>query len=215
VERYEKRTAVKRNDKSTPQQQWMELIQSSIETAPAHLKHYLQSMANMDNVPKKEKQFRNFATSSLNLRGNRNSETIVTDIWNQLQGLRAKQRVTAEAQGKDAGEKKEERGDQVEMNEELNDAHINPMPPTKESTCRNKSKPDVDKKTVKKAMKKVLKKAVNHTLTTKRLKKALQDHLGMPKSARSQLKELVQLNLQASKKRIFREDGKSITLIVE
>ena len=212
MERYEKRTPTKKNGKATPQQQWMNLIECSTETAPAHLKEYLQIMAGLDNVPRKEKQFRNFTTNSLNLRGKRNSEKVVTDIWSYLKGLRQKQleeRATAEAKENESSSKE---GDLLE--------HLpkEPVPSSKEEVRsqsdgkRAETKKSFDRKTVKKAMKKVLKKAKDNTLSLKLLRKAVQDHLGIPKSARSQVKELVQLNVKSSKKRIFYAEGKTVTL---
>lgn len=91
AERYEKRTPAKNNGKISPQQQWMDLIQNSVSGAPDSIRSYMTSMARLDNVPRKEKQFRNFTANSLNLRGNRNGAAIVDDIWKYLQQLREKQ----------------------------------------------------------------------------------------------------------------------------
>lgn len=95
AERYEKRTpaAKKNGGKRTPQEQWRDLVEVCQEKAPAHLQHYLHTMAQLDNVPRKEKQFRNFTANSLNLRGKgQHGEKIVTDIWNLLKTEREKQR---------------------------------------------------------------------------------------------------------------------------
>ena len=210
VERYEKRVPTKNKGKLTPQQQWMDLIQSSIDTGPAHLKQHLHVMAALDNVPRKEKQFRNFTTNSLNLRGKRNSETIVTDIWNHLKGLREMQ-LAARAAARETESKIAEK--------EPSGTSSAPLAPVRnEGSGETNTKPGetaavaANRKSVKRAMKKVLKRAKDNTLSTKLLRKAVQMHLGVPKSDRAKVKELVQLNVTASKKRIFFVDGKRITL---
>ena len=96
VERYEKR-APKKNGKVPPQQLWMDLIADAIDTAPAHLKHHLRDMASLDNVPRKEKPFRNFTSNSLNLRG-KNGDATVSEIWSYLKEIREKQQQRKEPQ---------------------------------------------------------------------------------------------------------------------
>jgi LYAR-type C2HC zinc finger len=98
VERYEKKGSLgshnnKKSNKLTPQQAWMDLIQSSIDSAPQQLKSYLETITTLDNVPRKEKQFRNFASNSLQLanrRGGQQSseQIIVTEIWKHLNTFR-------------------------------------------------------------------------------------------------------------------------------
>jgi hypothetical protein len=208
VERYEKRTPGKKN-KVTPQQQWMDLIQQSVNTAPGHLKHHLEVMAGLDNVPRKEKQFRNFATNSLNLP--RNSESILTDIWNHLKQGREQQqaeRAEAEAKEKEASERKKKAEEEESKKTELLSKETEP---TKNDSKAAKST-TADLKSVKKAMKKVLKKAKDKSLPIKNLRKAVQERMGMPKSAKSELEELVQMNVKSSKKQIFLVNGKTITL---
>jgi len=90
VERYKKRAPKKKNGKVPPQQLWMDLIADAIDTAPAHLKHHLRDMATLDNVPRKEKPFRNFTSNSLNLRG-KNGDATVSEIWSYLKEIREKQ----------------------------------------------------------------------------------------------------------------------------
>jgi hypothetical protein len=89
VERYEKR-APRKNSKVSPQQMWMDLITSSVETAPTHLKSHMRTMSILNNVPRKEKAFYNFTANSLNLRG-KSGEATVSEIWIYLNGLRGKQ----------------------------------------------------------------------------------------------------------------------------
>jgi hypothetical protein len=94
-ERYEKRTTTANGKKkSSPQEVWMDLIATSIESAPPHLTQHLDTMASLGNVPRKEKQFRNFTKNSLRL-DKRDAHTIVDEVWQFLQGLRAQQRTAS------------------------------------------------------------------------------------------------------------------------
>jgi hypothetical protein len=97
VERYEKKSShSKQPAKVTPQQSWTNLIAKAAAasssankdtTLPRHLQPYLQTMANLDNVPRKAKAFSNFTSNSFNLRGPK-GQAIVTEIWNYLDSLR-------------------------------------------------------------------------------------------------------------------------------
>jgi hypothetical protein len=112
VERYEKRDPAKSSGlsgaraKLTPQEAWMELIVSSVPEAPSHLRQYMQTISTLSNIPRKEKQFRNFTANSLNLGGGRqHAEKIVSDIWSFLCTLREKQQKQRQQQkqGNDSG----------------------------------------------------------------------------------------------------------------
>jgi len=211
VERYEKR-APKKNGKVPPQQLWMDLIGEATETAPGHLKHHIQSMASLDNVPRKEKPFRNFTSNSLNLRG-KSGEGTVSEIWNFLKGLREKQQqsassdrqqksaaATQQSEAKNDAPVNVEDNSSVEKNEESSPKDAS----TKEETS-DKSKSTIDKKAVKKAMKKALKKASDRSLKIKLLRKAVQSNLNGADAAL--VKDLVQQNLKH-----FVVDGKRVTL---
>ncbi|GAX14967.1 hypothetical protein FisN_12Lu401 [Fistulifera solaris] len=185
----------------------MELIRDSIATAPGHLKHYLETMAGLDNVPRKEKQFRNFTTNSLNLSKNKGAENIVSGIWSHLKGLREKQLAErAEAQAK------------VKKGEDLVDTKSVEDDPIEEKVTSDdgkSSKGKLDAKTVKKAMKKVLKKSKDRSMTEKRLRKAVQEHLGLSKDSKSDIKALVKTTVASSKDAVFEVNGKTISLKVD
>ena len=66
----------KKAKKQSPQEAWMALIQRASQSASPDLKHYMNQISMLDNVPRKEKQFRNFTSNSLNLRG-RQATTVV------------------------------------------------------------------------------------------------------------------------------------------
>jgi hypothetical protein len=222
-ERYEKRTSANgKNKKSSPQEVWMDLIATSIGKAPPRLKHHLETMASLGNVPRKEKQFRNFTKNSLRL-DKKDAHTIVDEIWQFLQGLRAQQRtaytesetvtVTNSDSQSVSNDLNKKIHDRAELCERDNDStsvsrpvtnSISP-PPTEEPT-----KIAVDKKKVKKAMKKILKKAKTNKLELKYLRKAVCEQLGAPKSL---VKDLVQRNLDGSKR--FNIDGKNVSLKVD
>lgn len=204
MERYEKRTPSSKPAKTSPQDHWMELIRDSIATAPGHLKHYLETMADLDNVPRKEKQFRNFTTNSLNLSNNKGGENIVSGIWNHLKGLREKQlaeRAEAQAKVKKDAETQEPKSEDESIQKKV--------------ASNDKSTGKLDVKTVKKAMKKVLKKSKDKSMPEKLLRKAVQEHLGLSKDSKSDLKALVKTNAVSSKDSIFEMNGKTITLKVD
>jgi hypothetical protein len=215
VERYEKRTPAKKG-KVSPQQQWMDLIQSAVERAPSHLRQYLQTMASLDNVPRKEKPFRNWTANSLNLR--KGEEKTVAEIWAFLNSLREMHKAEKEAAAdSDSKENATQRRKAVDSETDEKSAPVNGTKKAR-TVARDKSvdksnekKPD--KRTVKKAMKKVLKKASDRSLSLKRLRKAVQSHLGVAKSCKSDVKALISQNLGKGKK--FHVEGKTVTLRVE
>ena len=181
----------------------MDLIQESVDEVPGHLKHHLQVMAGLDNVPRKEKQFRNFTTNSLNLKGQRNADSIVTEIWDFLKDLKAKQlaaRAEEETKAKEAAEEAKKEKETENTKESVE---------TDPKVLKGKS---VDAKSVKKAMKKVLKKSKDKSLSLKHLRKAVQQHLGAPDSTSSEIKDLVKMNVKSTKKQTFVLDGKVVSL---
>jgi hypothetical protein len=209
VERYEKRTPSSKSAKTNPQDQWMELIRDSIATAPGHLKQYLETMAGLDNVPRKEKQFRNFTTNSLNLSKNKGAENIVSGIWSHLKGLREKQLAErAEAQAK------VKKDDDLVVTKRVEDDSTEKKVASDDNDVQS-SEGKLDAKTVKKAMKKVLKKSKDRSMTEKFLRKAVQEHLGLSKDSKSDIKALVKTNVASSKDAVFEVKGKTISLKVD
>lgn len=223
VERYEKRPPKTKNGKVPPQQLWMHLISESITTAPRHLKHHLRAMSSLDNVPRKEKSFRNFTANSLNLRGN-SGEAIVSEIWKFLKDLREKQQQQSKQQEADAtAEAQKTKGTTTDQHTETDKKEAAPAsvedgssadekPPSttadKETSNSAKSNaPAISSKAVKKAMKKALKKATDHSLTVKALRKTVRSELECDKKL---LKDLVSKNLKSSDN--FIVDGRRVTL---
>ncbi len=193
AERYEKTIykGPRKNDtkgrKLTVQEIWMEVINESMNTCPPALSTYLQTLSTYDNVPRKEKAFRNFASNSLKLRG-AYGDDIVSSLWKQLQTVRE-----AKTKAKENQERETKKSEENEK--EGKKAEMNPVPSTACIPCT--TKPNInkkkDKKTVVKAMKKVLKKAPSRQLKMKELRKLVKQRLEEKESGMSkdELKDFI------------------------
>ena len=217
VERYEKR-APKKNGKVPPQQMWMDLIAEAVDTAPGHLKHHVHAMSSLDNVPRKEKAFRNFTSNSLNLRG-KSGEATVSEIWVFLCDLReAQKQQTAIVSRDDSGASNQQTEKEsvvdspanVEVVSSVDDHDSGEAIGQKNTGDKTTSETAISKKTVQKAMKRALKKASERALTVKALRKVVHNKLVCDKIL---LKKLVEQNLKSSDK--FVVDGKRVTLKVD
>jgi cell growth-regulating nucleolar protein len=180
AERYEKTLykGPRKNDtngrKLTPQESWIEIIHASLTNSPPAITPYLKDLSSFDNVPRKEKAFRNFATNSLKLRG-ANGNAIITSIWNHLKAIREERHEQTPLEG----EGKESVTDQKEIENEKQDSV--------ESSCRSEE-PKVDDisgedtvpiktKKIAKAMKKDLKKTPSKQMQLKELRKLVKKKL--------------------------------------
>ena len=152
------------------------MISDACETAPPNLKEYMQLLSSYDNVPRKEKPFRNFSANSLKLRG-ASGEATITSIWTHLNSIRSEHQKTAHSS------QKQEESSKPQPLEEKSDviAEKIPTPELKVSEERNRGNIEPVKKglkkTVAKSMKKVLKKAPNKALKIKELRKAIQSKM--------------------------------------
>lgn len=227
VERYEKKGPQQKKKKLSPQEVWMEVVQSSVESAPAHLRQHLQVIADLDNVPRKPKQFQNFAANSLNLRGNKSGGSIVTEIWEILKEKQGERKATeAKEENKDkpkeiikegsdcipctdnnSSEEQSPSGEDGSSRSDKKSSNIN------QSTTPSCDEPSSELKAVKKAMKSVLKNTKGNSLTMKKLKKAVKDQLQLSKIEKKKLKRLLKKNAKEGERFII--DGKSITLRVD
>ena len=204
----------------------MDIVESCVDTAPPHLRNYIQTMVGLGNVPRKEKQFRNFTSNSLNLRGK--NEAVVGQIWDVLQAEREKRQKSNEKvkqqqqqqqqeleQKTEPAEKQETRNDlRVEESTKVSDEDIDADDGVRvknagKASAENESKIDVKK--VKKAMKKALKKAPNRCMKVKEMRKFLLEQFDLPSSAKKRLKEMVLKAPELSKSKIV-VDGKMVTL---
>ena len=200
----------------------MDLVETCVDTAPAHLKSYMRTMAGLDNIPRKEKQFRNFTANSLNLRGK--NESIVGEIWELLKTEREKrqqqkeqQQQQQEQQNKESKEKEKtaQQDDTIEKVKEILPSSEATTTKDSDSDENNKVSDDdeLDEKVVQKAIKKALKKAPNHSMKVKELRNLVGEKLGLPKSAKKRLKALLETAPISLKKTKVKVDGKMISLL--
>ena len=216
----------------------MDLIIESVGKAPANLKDYMQTMSQLDNVPRKEKQFRNFTANSLNLRG-KSGETTVTEIWKFLSNLREEQKLqnlAAQKKGKEDMKASKASNSKVPSTEEDgsdSQGENNNAPPestskTKEpvvtsQTQSNSKLPNdqqskkFDKKAVVKAMKKTLKKQKEKGMALKTLQKAIQKELNADKSEKKAIKTIIKEQCKDKDKSNarFEMEGKMVRLKVD
>ena len=111
--------------KRTPQEEWMDVIQTCIENGETSsssnsLTTYLKQMSNLENIPRKEKQFRNFTSNSLNLKGKHGTQ-IVTDLWNVLSKERTNRIEQRKKQEAEEEKKKQEQLQQQQEQQEQDD----------------------------------------------------------------------------------------------
>ncbi|KAL3944279.1 MAG: hypothetical protein SGBAC_001624 [Bacillariaceae sp.] len=217
AERYEGK--LYKPKKKNPQEEWMDIVESCAQSAPAHLKNYLQNMTELDNIPRKEKQFRNFTMNSLNLRGR--GEGIVGEVWNLLKEEREKRVAVKLAEEKKQQEEKRRKKEEEEKKQPKkavpddsdSDSDDGDVKNSKEQKKESppKSSDSVDKKQVKKLVKKALKKAPNRKMKLKSLRKQLESEMRLSKKAKKMLKEFV-MQVPSSKKSKILIDGKMISM---
>ncbi|KAL7580070.1 hypothetical protein ACA910_005055 [Epithemia clementina (nom. ined.)] len=222
VERYEKKGQTpKKKEKLSPQEEWMDTVQSSVDSAPAHLKHYVLKIAERDNIPRKPKQFINFAANSLKLRA---GNSVVTEIWDFLKSKHEEKRVNANAISKDEKmetiDKPTSSVTQLEQSQHsliddrktLQQSDNNVLAST-ENAVESK-RPAPDPKKVRKAMKTVLKKETTKSLRLKLLCKKVRVSLSLPKADATMLKKIVK-SASRGEKFIVDKEKKVIALKVD
>lgn len=208
AERYEGTSGKPKKTKRNPQEEWMSIVDTCASSAPSHLSHYMQTMTTLDNIPRKEKQFVNFASNSLQLRGR--NINIVQEIWGILRKEREKRIAEKERIEK---EKKESIEKEKEKQQQEKEASKTKTEEKKTSNTDKKPNDDaaIDAKKVKKITKKTLKKAPNRTMGMKELRKLLGKEMDLPKSAKKRLKAILLETAKASKDKII-IDGKLLRL---
>jgi cell growth-regulating nucleolar protein len=209
AERYEKSLAKPSSSggKRNPQQEWMDIVVHCASTAPNHLKSYMNTMAGLDNIPRKEKQFINFTSNSLGLRGS--NKKFVDEIWNFLKTERERRMAAKEKQQqllKEQNEQKQQRQKEEERESIDKEADTKKSKDDEGETETSKASSIIDPKKVHKVTKKVLKLAPNKSMKLKELRKLLKKELGLPKSAKKLLKKVLVSN---DKVKI---DGKTVLL---
>mmetsp|Transcript_2912 Transcript_2912/g.5966 ORF Transcript_2912/g.5966 Transcript_2912/m.5966 type:complete len:292 (+) Transcript_2912:214-1089(+) len=102
----------KKGAKVTPQDAWNSIVEEAAERrneADEGLRQYLEGLRDCGNVPRKEKQFKNFTVNSLRLRGRDN---VVDGMWKFLVKLR-------EEKGKERDEVEEGRKKEEERKRDM------------------------------------------------------------------------------------------------
>lgn len=204
AERYEKtlyRPNNKKGKKRNPQEEWMDLIQrAGGNAAPDHLKQFLTNLAMLDNVPRKEKQFRNFTSNSLNhLRGRGD---IVGEVYKYLSNMRQTENDARKlVQEKEAAAKKAEDERKQQEKEAATSSST-------EEQQQQQQLPSAKKVT--KTMKKIVKKEKG-SIKFKLLRSRVSEALGLDKSMQKKLKKMLKSELQSSDTKI-RLEGKLVKL---
>lgn len=190
----------------------MELLADSVSQAPTPLRHYLTEISARDNVPRKEKQFRNFVANSMKI-----PKSTVEQIWNFLKELKDRQQKEAaalkEAETKKADENASKRKAENTPKADEKMAGTSHKPSSQSTSVvenSNSKLPSADQ--VKKAMKKILKKEEGKAMPVKHLRKAVCAMYGVEKNGKKRMKNLLKEHLSGKK---FVVDGKIVRLKVD
>lgn len=222
----------KNGAKLNPQDQWTNLIVYAAEhyngDSPTLLKLF-QQLSSYTNVPRKEKQFRNFTINSLNLKdygkSTANSE-LVGEMWNYLSKLREDERKAKEDADKKIKEeqeakKKKKEEEEKEQQKDKEKATKSKKDKSKSSSSSSSSsktttgKSTIPEKKVVKAMKKILKKSPKQQLKMKKLQKKMEKKLKEETAQidSDELKQLIQSQIDIASNNM-KLDGKIVTLVV-
>ena len=205
AERYEKTVyrGVKKADigkvsgkKLGPQEVWNNVLleaEGRKDEADSSIRGHLKTLSNCDNVPRKEKQFRNFANNSLKLRG---TDPALTKIWEFLDSIRNEKKVEKEG----VEEKKKVCKEEEVLKEEKKRKHSDVDDELTVTTTTSATATDLTK-----PIKKLLKKADNKSMKVSELLTSLSSEDS------SLTKELLKTFVQSNKK--FKIDGKVVSLV--
>ncbi len=179
------------------------------------MESHIQNIISFENVPRKEKAFRNFASNSLKLYGSR-GDVIISSLWKHFSAIRQKRA------------KEKEINDNVKKNELLKEGAVNLDISEEDHKCDNKvddQNESVDKslplsgtasetKAITKVIKKALKKSPKHKLKIKELRKIvkakaiLKDEVKEKQEWNAIIKEAV-----LKGKKSMKMDGKNVILL--
>lgn len=175
----------------------------------------MTQLADLENVPRKEKPFRNFLTNSLKLKG-KSGEKAKAGMWALLVKIRNEERKkregdSATAKTKQEGPKQEENKDETNNAEEISRSE----PARKLDEAESSEMPS--EKKLAKAMKKALKAAPNRELKFKSLRKQVQTSLALKVNGKKREKEWKRLCNQCVKanpeKMTVDKYGKLVSLV--
>jgi hypothetical protein len=178
------------------------------------VKSYMDQLAMLENVPRKEKQFRNFTVNSLRLKGP-HGEQVKSEIW----ALIVKVKEEANNTKKEVGERKEQ-PKQIPKEDEVDASDRSTKTTSDAAVSESDDEPSKDastdlpsEKAVTKAMKKALKRAPNGQLKFKALRKRVQESLSFEigKSGKKKWKKLLRECVDANPKKLLL-NGKNVTL---
>eukprot|EP00536_Pseudo-nitzschia_multiseries_P005301 jgi/Psemu1/238392/estExt_Genewise1.C_980006 len=209
AERYEKSVYQKPKKKRNPQEEWMNIVETCASSAPGHLRNHFNTMTSLDNIPRQEKKFVNFASNSLQLRGH--NKKVVEEIWNCLKQEREK-RIAERDKQQQAEKEKKELEEKKKEEQQQKEKQASKSKEGKESSNSSDDKDvSIDPKEVKKITKKTLKKAEGKSMGVKALRKTIWKEMALPKSAKKRLKTILLETAKASKDKII-IDGELIRL---
>jgi hypothetical protein len=193
--------------KLSPQETWQETIKIAADRAPPSVKFYLDQLAILENVPRKEKQFRNFTVNSLRLKGPQ-GEQIKGEIWALLVKTKEEANIAKKEEEENKNQPKQIPMEKSDPSKETPDAAISDS-----GDEHDKATVLPSEKAVTKAMKRVLKKAPNKKLNFKALREKVQESLSFKvgKSGTKEWKKLLRGCVDANKKKMLL-DGKIVSL---
>ena len=185
----------------------MEIIEESISNCPAAIKSHMENLSALDNVPRKERAFRNFASNSLRLRGP-NGDAIIVSLWTYLSTTRQEKVKQKEEAKKKEIEAKSESIKEPDTSETIEEA--NETKPIEKEKAPAKSS---NKKKVAKALKKTLKKQASKSLKMKELRKSIQKKLDSEEVniSKEDLKAAIEEAISDNKS--IQSEGKLVKLI--
>lgn len=198
---------MQKGKKLSPQESWNQTVQLAAELAPSSLKKYMDQLAILENVPRKEKQFRNFTVNSLKLKGP-HAETVKGEIWALL--MKVREDTKTEQQTESAVKKADGPAPGPSTETEPTISESDDEQP-KAKSAATEELPSEQAAT--KVIKKVLKKASNKQLKFKVLRKQVQSAFAFnaDKSGKKKWKKLLQKCLDTNPNK-FVVDGKCVTL---
>ena len=213
----------RKSKKVVTQEAWNQTIITAVESAPPSLKAYMDQLVDFENVPQKEKQFRNFTVNSLRLNGS-NGEKIKDDIWKLLAKVRDDDKKKREEQEQQRKESKQgANSENKDASSKKDSKSTTPMSDSDGELSVKDSKMDgaeskpantalPSEKEVTKAAKRVLKKAPNNTLKFKSLRKQVQESLLLKSDSKEKLKKILKQCVETNPKKMVM-DGKVVSLV--
>lgn len=209
--------------KLSPQESWNNLIAAASTSAscPASIRSYVMQLAELDNVPRKEKQFRNFSSNSLKLRG-RDATKIVDEVWKHLCVVREAEQEKKNSSAKEL-QSENEAGTKAERSSVGESATVHTTKRKTKSQAVDITRKndefvaptkDLTAKSVSRAMKKELKKAPQRKMKLKELRRKVKDRLLLKETSKKELKQLIASQFEeTSGSKKMKLEGKVVILL--